>query len=489
VRQFLHPLFVFKAAFSKSGMRVGGNFLLLICLLWVWQPAQAEFPTLRSATPANSSFAQQPPQDADDSSNAIPPPAPTLRSPASVGNDAGSTENNSSAETPDEPDTESPPENTLQIEFFKKVEALGQNFPAQEELLQAWLVNNPNDAEARFKLAQNLSWQGKYQAATQEYGILTQAAPSNVDYMMGYAQTLIWAQKAREALPLLQQAKKLQPMYSEIYRSELQAYEQLNDRQQMEATVDLAKVVFPNEKWELPKRNRDVRPMELDMGYSLEGLGNGFNAWNGQYLSLKKPFGQKAGIYARVDRTNRFALQDFQMTGGAYFPLPKKFGVVAEGTLSPTNYVQPKWSAYGEINRELPWKFVAHAGLRHSEYRDAISEMGIYTLENYWKRFRTAYTLYNSYLHQTGWANSHIAQIEYTYGKHENTISISGSLGRELTNLGGERGVLATDVRSLYLSGIQWLHPRLGLIYTLGVQRQGDLYTRKGAELGLRYLL
>ena len=143
---------------------------------------------------------------------------------------------------------------------------------------------------------------------------------------------------------------------------------------------------------------------------------------------------------------------------------------------------------YGEIYRQLPWGFVAHAGLKHSEYRDAISESGIYTLENYWKRWRTAYTLYNSYLHQSGWANSHVGQIEYTYGKHENTVSITGSIGRELTNL-GPRGILATDLHSLYLSGIQWVHPRFGITYLLGVQRQGDLYTRKGGQLGLKYLL
>lgn len=387
----------------------------------------------------------------------------------------------------------------LQIreDFLKQVDAQKDNKQVQEQLLRDWLTQQPGDEEIRFYLARVLSWQGKYAESLKEYGQIRLESPDNVDYLLGNAQVLLWDKQPEKALELLNQAQQLSPSYEDVYTSKIQALSQLgkSHKDELKAALAEAKHRFPQSDWDDEEATAKAAttkplgdfPLEVETGYSFDHVNNRFADWNGQYISIRKPFSQRAGIYGQARRTSRYDIQDYDMMAGTYLPVGDKWGVVIEGSLSPTGEVIPLWSGYGEINRKLPWGFVAHAGFRHTAYKEGTTELGTYTIENYWKRVRTAYTFYNNYLHDAGWSNSHVGQVEFYYGKHENSIGLTGALGKELTNL-GSRGVMSTDVSALYLNGVQWIFPRFGVTYLLGVQKQGDLYTRRGFQLGIRYL-
>jgi YaiO family outer membrane protein len=389
-------------------------------------------------------------------------------------------------------DASPPSETEVRLQAWNALDAqltgLGENQAEKERLLRAWLQSHPQDPQALSYLARVLSWQSKWTESLAVYDGLLTEYPNDADYLLGKAQVLLWSKHPDAALPVLDRALALSPGYEDLYRAKLQALQQLHQKAALEALRQEAITRFPGKDWKLAQEKEGF-PLELEAGYGAESLTNGVTHWANQYVSIRKPFDAANGLYAQVNRTLRFDLPDYQMAGGAYFRVPKtKWGTLAEGSYSPSQAVLPKWSLRGEIQRPLRYGFVASAGYQHVEYRTAITETGTYTLENYWHRFRLAYTLYQSYLHYSGrLAFSHVGQISYFYGAR-NSVTLTGSLGQELENI-GPRGVLSTNVQALNLSGVQMIRPTWGLTYLLLVQRQGDLYTRRGVQLGLRYLL
>jgi YaiO family outer membrane protein len=377
------------------------------------------------------------------------------------------------------------PKNWEALKAF--LDALGENQPLKERLLHQWLTIHPGDEEALFYLARVMAWQNQYNASLQVYDQLLKQSPQNADYLLGKAQVLLWQNKPAEALPLLDQAIVISPNYEDVYRAKLQALRLLRKQAELTQWQAEAKKRFPDKDWSLATQPEGP-PIELEAGGGYEHLTNGYRDWSHQYLSFRAPLNQHTGLYGGIIHTDRFSQHDIGLVGGTYFPIPhSKWGTTIEGSISPSNRVLPKWSINAGLQRELPGGLVASVTYRHTEYRDAITEMGIYRLENYWHRTRTSYTLFQSYLHESGQAFSHMAELDYTYGEHSH-IGLNGVLGREIENI-AHIGVLETDVKAASLFGLQMIRPNWGITYRLLIQQQGNLYTRRGFQFGLRYFL
>ncbi|MEP7070606.1 MAG: hypothetical protein ABI789_15260, partial [Usitatibacter sp.] len=65
--------------------------------------------------------------------------------------------------------------------------------------------------------------------------------------------------------------------------------------------------------------------------------------------------------------------------------------------------------------------------------------------------------------------------------------TLSAARGREVENV-LPAGLLASDVRSASLAGGVEIAPRFGLIFEWARVKQGELYTRREARLGTRFL-
>jgi len=224
-------------------------------------------------------------------------------------------------------------------------------------------------------------------------------------------------------------------------------------------------------------------PLELEIGAGRENLDRGYADWQSRYLEAGYQLGPRQSVYGLLRETERFGQRDHELLAGYYHPLAPAWTLVLEGNFSPTHQVLAKWSAFGEIQRSLPDGWGIQAGLRRTEYnqdRTATANLG---LERYWANHRAAYTLYASHLEGNGSSTAHRLQFDHYYAERSR-IGLYAAVGRELENLGSS--VLASDVRSLGLIGRHWLTPDWAVSYELIHQRQGDLYTRHGARLGLR---
>jgi YaiO family outer membrane protein len=229
----------------------------------------------------------------------------------------------------------------------------------------------------------------------------------------------------------------------------------------------------------------DPKNVEIELSTSYERLNHGFAPWFTLSLDVSKKLADRRVIYGALRETSRFSLRDQEVMGGMYIPLSKRWLAQVEASVSPSHRVQAKWSAFGQIGRELGRGWGAQAGFRRTAYNQTSANLGIVTIERYWKKYRAAYSLYIAQLPGTGVSTSHRVQANYYY-RERNSIGVTIAAGQELTNLAA-RGVLRTEARGVALSGRHELNRRWTVNYDFNWNRQGDIYTRKGARVGFRF--
>ena len=240
---------------------------------------------------------------------------------------------------------------------------------------------------------------------------------------------------------------------------------------------------IPNEKKE--KEVDSSGGVDVETGFSVEHLSNDFAPWREGYLSVSKRFRSRRAIYGVYRVTNRVRQADNEMTVGFYQPLGRRSTIFVEASASPTHRVLPKFSTLVQFEQAFKKGWGAQVGWRHTEFRTARTNTGIFTAEKYFSNYRAAYTLYLTNLAAGGGTSAaHRVQLTKYHGE-KNSFTVSAAAGRELENL-GER-ILRTDVQSFGIGGRHWINSRWALNYSYNFTRQGKIYTRQGFNFGIRY--
>jgi YaiO family outer membrane protein len=232
----------------------------------------------------------------------------------------------------------------------------------------------------------------------------------------------------------------------------------------------------------------DPQPLvnEAELGFSHYALSNGYANWDATYLDGAHRFGEHHSIYGELRETRRFNLVDREVSGGYYHPLGETWTALVEAGASPDHNVLPQHSLSGQLQKALGDGWDVQAGVRHTQYTSAATDLTVLTGERYWGNYRAAYTLYLGKLQGAGTAPSHTGQFSYYYDEHS-YLTLLLSRGRQAESLGSGLGVLLLDVTSTAVTGRHWLSPAWGVSYESIAERQGNLYSRKGISLGLRY--
>jgi YaiO family outer membrane protein len=225
---------------------------------------------------------------------------------------------------------------------------------------------------------------------------------------------------------------------------------------------------------------------EIEVGFSRDVLDKGYADWDSLYLDGTHRFGERHSVHGKLRETNRYNLHDREISGGYYFPFGETWTWLVEGSMSPNHNVLPKNSLFGQLQKAFNGGWDVQAGLRRSQYNTASTRLVVLTGERYLGSYRAAYTFYLGKPEGAGAAPSHMGQLSYYYAERS-FLTIGLAKGRQVENLGAGLGVLTTDVTSTSLSGVHWLNSGWGASYEAMAERQGDLYSRKGIRLGLRY--
>lgn len=362
-------------------------------------------------------------------------------------------------------------------------------------------------ADARYLLARSLSWQGQYQAAAAEYRLLLEAEPGNTDYMLGLAQCLVWDQQPQAALPVLAQARELNPDDPDLWRLNIQALAALGEASRPAALALQAQAAarFPQQGWalvtaehaeaetlQLPplapradavdRRFADAQQQQFELGFSRDRLSNGNASWQGVQLDMEQRFAPRRIVYATLAETKRFGLTDYDLLGGFYYPLSPRLTLNAEASLSPEHKVLPRTTALATLQYAFDGGWALTAGLRHAEYNSATATQLPLTLERYFGPFRVAYSPTPTFVQDKTLYN-HGMQFSYYYNDIS-FINLSYSRGEE-----ANRFISRFEINDVYYAGVNgrhWFNPDWALTWELAHTSQGDLYERSGVRLGLR---
>jgi YaiO family outer membrane protein len=226
---------------------------------------------------------------------------------------------------------------------------------------------------------------------------------------------------------------------------------------------------------------------ELEVGHGRERLSGDHPEWTATYAAVTRTSAERASAALTWRSLERFDRRDDELGVSARVPLGIRWGIGAEGSLGLAHAFIPAWSGALAVDHALGRGFAASAGMKLSRYETyaGVSSVGIGTLglDRYWDAYRLGFT---GYLATAGGAWSASGRIGCDLFYRElDRVGIAVAFGRELESVGGPAPI-ETLVSAAMLVGRHELGAGWGITYEVGVQRQGDLFTRAGGRLGLR---
>lgn len=229
--------------------------------------------------------------------------------------------------------------------------------------------------------------------------------------------------------------------------------------------------------------------LEIELGNSYYSLNHNYANWRSVYLDILEKTVSGKTIYSNIRETERFSFKDQQVVAGIYSPLGNQWITLFEASLSSSHRVLPHWSVLLQVQRTFDQGWVTHIGMRRTKYQNASvihTNIGNITLERYIGNYRFAYSFYANRVDEGGSSISHALQANYYYGDHD-SIGVIYAFGKDIQNIPPVPPTYY-DVHSIVLSGRHWFTSRLALSHEITLDRQGNLYSRKGFRLGIRYL-
>lgn len=345
-----------------------------------------------------------------------------------------------------------------------------QQLGAAASTLEAQLERQPDDSEALFLLARVRAWQGEPERSLPLYERLLQREPDNTDYLLGQGQALLWAGRPQAALVSLERAAKIAPDYADVQQVIQQARASLTSPV---TTTAPASSTAPA-----------IRRHELELSARQDWLDNGFDNWRSQRLDYTSTQPEGLGWYGALLREQRFGEWDQGVEAGAVIALDENWTLQPEVGFQPSPYFLPEWHADLRLQRRLPSGFLGAASIRRTEYETTRVDRLALNAERYWGSWRAGYTLNITDVANAGTPIGHDLALDYFYGGL-NYAGLRLTAGEE--EAVEEQQLITSDVRAISLQGRHWLDSRWALTWEVGHHRQGDYYTRRWLQLGLRH--
>jgi YaiO family outer membrane protein len=181
----------------------------------------------------------------------------------------------------------------------------------------------------------------------------------------------------------------------------------------------------------------------------------------------------------------RFDTRDEQFALGYVQRVNDDWSFGVAGDVAPDAEVLAEWSIVAEAGRALPGGRSLGLRAQHASYETVDVDSLAATIEQYFERFRIAYTLNAAKPTDIDTSFGHSLGFAHDYGRDSNvTLALGYGEEAETTAPGV---VQVTDVKSVSLYGLHWKSAAWGLAWEAGWHEQGDLYDRIRIRLGLEY--
>jgi YaiO family outer membrane protein len=212
-----------------------------------------------------------------------------------------------------------------------------------------------------------------------------------------------------------------------------------------------------------------------------ESLDNGSDDWRALTLRARHDMGVRELAELTFGETERFGLRDNQVGVLYSTAIGGALTATVDANASTTHRVLARNAAGASLQYEFARGWLAHGGLRTSDYSTARVNQAHLMIEQYagaaswslaWRPTRAFST------------TAHSAELRgaWYYGER-NSVGLSYARGKEAAST--PFAVTLTDVRAFALTGRHALAPHWTVNYAFANTRNTGLYTRKGISVGL----
>jgi YaiO family outer membrane protein len=223
-------------------------------------------------------------------------------------------------------------------------------------------------------------------------------------------------------------------------------------------------------------------PTEVDAGVGYELLTADLAAWKEVFVRLQTGVGPGMGVHVQARGTERFDRVDTQVQAGLNARVGGWSGA-AEVAVSPTGNVLPTLSASAEVQRDLGRGWVVGAGGRYLDHDIGPVRIGTFATDYYVGDYRLGYTLSIGFVDDASAAAHRVSASRY-YADGSGVTALLGT-GQSVERLGVE-DLLVTDILAIAVWGVHWASPRIGITYGASFNQHGELFDRRGMQLGAR---
>jgi YaiO family outer membrane protein len=363
---------------------------------------------------------------------------------------------------------------------------------ACDPALEASVAANPQDTDARDALARSCARAGEHAEALVQYEALLARNAANPDWLLGKSQALMALRRPREALPLLEGARRDAPGYEDLWRANASALDQLDEFDAADALLTQAAARFPQSTWPrerqaaLHERRLVERGIRLSADVSYEGLSGNRSAWKGASLGVNGRLGEDRHAFAGLHLEERFGTRDEQLQLGYSARLGDAWSYGISGDFAPDAQVLPEWSVAADAGRALPDAWGIGFRLRHASYQSSDVDTVSALLDKYVNAWSVGYSLNAA---RTSGIDDpsfgHLLRLAREYGDSSRAALVVG-FGEEAETV-APGIVQVTDTKSIAIVGLHWTSTAWGIAWEAGWYEQGDLYDRFRIRLGLEH--
>jgi YaiO family outer membrane protein len=222
----------------------------------------------------------------------------------------------------------------------------------------------------------------------------------------------------------------------------------------------------------------------LEASLGRDGLTRGLPEWTSQQITLGGQRADKTLLFVGERHTERYALKDRETRIGGSLPLGESAQLGIEAASSPTHQVLAKRYGLVELNLQPATGWSVATGWKRSVYGNGLTGVVHAGVDRYIGNERFSYTHYAGGPDGSARTPSHRLQWAHYYSDAD-WFGLALVSGRE-TERNGSSQFLTTPIRGYTLSGRHTLVPGWAAVWEASRQRQGALYTRSGAQLGIR---
>jgi YaiO family outer membrane protein len=363
---------------------------------------------------------------------------------------------------------------------------------ACDPALEAQVAVKPADSDARDALARSCARAGRQAEALAHYDRLLAVDAGNVDWLLGKSHALLALQRPREALPLLEDARRRAPAYEDVWRANVNALDQLDGFAAADQLLAEAAAQFPQAAWPRERRAALAERRLLERGsrvfadLSYEELSGDRPAWKSASLGYTRPLAGARRMFAGLHFEERFDTQDGQFLASWSDRLNQDWSWALAADFSPDAEILPEWSVTAEAGRPLPEAWSLGLRLRHASHETVDVDTLATSVEKHLAAFSVGYTLNVAKVSDISSPSfGHQLQVARDYGD-ASRIALAVGFGEEAETI-APGVVQVTDTKSFSLRGLHWTSAAWAIRWDAGWYEQGDFYDRYRVRLGLEH--